>query len=112
MGLFIDSTSQHLIDTTNLNNCLGPSHFEHLSTPLSPIREGEVDDLSVLGKLAGGESIPSDSETRGKVAALPHLPQSSLKLPSSPLCSDTLGNKIEGLRSEKPESFLGGNIPK
>ena len=58
MDSFIYSTSQHLIDTTYLNNRLGPSHLKHLPAPLSPIGEGEVDDLSILGKLAGGESSP------------------------------------------------------
>lgn len=58
MGLFIYSTSQHLIGTTYLNNCLAPGHLKHLPTPLSPIWEGEVDDLSILGELAGRESSP------------------------------------------------------
>lgn len=47
-----------------------------------------------------------------KLLPFPILPQSSLKFPSPPLCSDTLGNKIEGLRSEKLETFLGGSISK
>ena len=49
---------KHLSDTAYLHNCLGPRHLEHLPAPLSPIGEGEVDNLSVLGKLAGGESSP------------------------------------------------------
>lgn len=38
---------------TYLNNGFGPSHFKHLATPLSPIREGKVDNLCILGKLLG-----------------------------------------------------------
>lgn len=57
-GLFIYSAGQHRPDTTYLNNCLGPRHLKHLPASLSAIGEGEVDDLSVLCELAGGESSP------------------------------------------------------
>lgn len=87
---FIYSTSQHFIGTTCLNNCLGPSHLKHLPAPLSPIRQGEVDDLSILGKLAGGENGPGDSDTRDEAPVpSPSLLDSvsSFDLPS---CSQTL----------------------
>lgn len=58
MGSFVYSTSQHHPDTTYLNNCLGPRYFKHLPASLSAIGKGEVDDLSILCKLAGGESSP------------------------------------------------------
>lgn len=84
MGLFIHPTSQHHVDTAYLNNCLGPRHLKHLSTSLSPVREGEVDDLSILCKLAEGESSQSNHETKSEVPIPPpsllDLPPSSLKL--------------------------------
>lgn len=68
MGLFIYSISRHLIDTTYLNNCLGPRHLKYLPAPLSPIGEGEVDDLSILGELAGGgRAAQSNTEISGEV---------------------------------------------
>ena len=95
---------KHLSDTTYLHNCLGPRHLEHLPTPLSPVGEGKVDNLSILGKLVGGESSPEwqwgqtvrqrDRETLLPVSS-PAFP--GLKLLSPILCPDTLGNELERL---------------
>lgn len=84
MGSFSYSTSQRLIDTTYLDNCLGPSHLEHLSTPLSPVREGEVNDLSILGELTGGEQSRATVRPGAKPLSPPILPGpvSSFFLPS------------------------------
>lgn len=94
-GLLIHPPGQHLTDATYLNNSLGPSHLEHLATPLSSIGQSEVDDLSILGKL--GRAVQSHNETRCKATSPPSF--SSLKLPSSLLCPDTCGNALEGLGS-------------
>lgn len=86
MGLFIYSTSQHLIDATYLNNCLGPRHLKYLPTPLSPIGEGEVDDLSILGELVGVGGRAAQRTLRSVVKLMspprPSLIQAQASLPA------------------------------